>query len=205
LNKVILSLTKLYLRSRQAKFKNISRIKLPDNREVKVVVYTSDNDFLLGQATITGAITVHELCFRSTELLHYVVVHEDAHRRSWYSYLALPLVVILWLYGLYIVGGSLFLLGAMVSTGDYSILSLFFSTLIIGLIAIAVGCLYSWFIEYKADSKAIRILGMNTVLHARKELERLPKLPIIWRILARMTHPPFSCTQRIYKFFNRNG
>jgi Zn-dependent protease with chaperone function len=202
LNRAILSLTKLYLRSRKAKFRNISRIRLPDNREVEVVVYASNGDFLLGQATITGAIIVHEMCFSHTELLYYVVAHEDAHRRSWYSYLALPLIIVLWPYGLFAVGSSLFYLGAAVSSGDYNILSLFFGMLIIGLIAIAIGCFYSWFIEYKADRQAIRVLGMDTVLHAREEIGRLPKLSLSWRIIARMTHPPFSLTKRIYQFFN---
>lgn len=202
MNKVVLSLTKLYLRSQKAKFKNISRIKLPDNREVEVVVYTNDNDFWLGQATITGAIIVHEKCFSSTELLHYVVAHEDAHRRSWYSYLTLPLVIILWPYGFFALCTASFYLGAMVAAGDYSILPSFFSVLVIGLVAIAIGCFYSWFIEYKADSKAIRILGMDKVLYAREEMDRFPKLPLSWRIIARMTHLPFSYTKRIYKFFN---
>jgi len=159
LNKVVLSLTKLYLRSQKAKFKNISRIKLPDSREVEFVVFTNDNDFWLGQATITGAIIVHEKCFSSTELLHYVVAHEDAHRRSWYSYLTLPLVIILWPYGFFAMCTAIFYLAAMVAAGDHNILPSFLSMLIIGLLAIAIGCFYSWFIEYKADSKAIRILG----------------------------------------------
>jgi len=202
LNKVVLSLTKLYLRSQKAKFKNISRIKLPDNREVEFVVYTSDDDFLLGQATLTGAIIVHAKCFGTPGLLNYVVAHEDAHRRSWYSYLTLPLVIILWPYGFFVMCTALFYLVAIVAAGDYSILPSFFSMLFIGLLAIAIGCFYSWFIEYKADSKAIRVLGMDTVLHAREQMDRFPKLPLSWRIIARMTHPPFSCTKRIYKFFN---
>ena len=202
MNKVVLSLTKLYLRSRKAKFVTISGIKLPDNREVEFAVYTSDDDFLLGQATFTGAIIVHEKCFGAPELLNYVVAHEDGHQRSWYSYLAFPFIVILWLYGLFAMCTALFYLLAMVATGDYSILPAFFSMLVIGLLTIAIGCFFSWFIEYKADSKAIRILGMDTVLHAREEMGRFPKPPLSWRIIARMTHPPFSCTKRIYKFFN---
>ena len=202
MNKVVLSLTKLYLRSQKVKFKNISRIKLPDNREVEVIVYTNDTDFWLGQATITGAIIVHEKCFSSTELLHYVVAHEDAHRRSWYSYLTIPLLAILWPYGFFVMCSALFYLVAMLAAGYYSILPSFFSMLFFGLLVIAIGCFYSWFIEYKADSKAIRILGMDTVLHAREEMGHFSKLPLSWRIIARMTHPPFSYTKRIYKFFN---
>lgn len=203
MNKVVLSLTKLYLRSRKAGFVAISRLRLPDNREVEFVVYNSDNGFLLGQATVTGAIIVHEKCFSTPELLNYVVAHEDAHRRSWYSYLTLPLVIILWPYGFFAICTAVFYLGAMVAAGDYNILPSFFSMLIIGLLAIAIGCFYSWFIEYKADSKAIRILGMDTVLRAREEIEYFPKPPLSWRIIARMTHPPFSCTKRIYQAFNR--
>lgn len=204
MNKVVLSLTKLYLRSRKARFAAVSRLKLPDNRAVEFVVYASDDDFLLGQATITSAIIVHEKCLSAPELLNYVVAHEDAHRRSWYSYLTLPLIIILWPYGFFAICTALFYLGAMVAAGDYNILPSFFSMLVIGLLAIAIGCFYSWFIEYKADSKAIRILGMDTVLHAREEIDRFPKLPLSWRIIARMTHPPFSCTKRIYQVFNKN-
>lgn len=101
MNKVVLSLTKLYLHSRKARFVNLSRVKLPDNREIEFIVYTSDDDFLLGQATITGAIIVHEKCLGTHELLNYVVAHEDAHKRSWYNYPAIPLIIILWLYGLF--------------------------------------------------------------------------------------------------------
>ena len=204
MNKVVLSLTKLYLRSRKARFVNLSRIKLPGNRGIEFIVYTSDNDFLLGQATVTGAIIVHEKCLGTQELLNYVVAHENAHKRSWYSYLAIPLIIVFWFYGLFAVGTSLLYLGVMIATGDYSILTLFFSMLVIGLVAITVGCSYSWFIEYKADSKAIRTLGIDVVLHAREEMERFTKVPLTWRIIARMTHPPFSCTKRIYQFFNKS-
>ncbi len=119
MNKVVLSLTKLYLRSRKARFVNLSRIKLPDNREIEFIIYTSDNDFLLGQATVTGAIIVHEKCLGTQELLNYVVAHEDAHKKSWYSYLAIPLIIVFWFYGLFAVGTSLLYLGVMICEIDH--------------------------------------------------------------------------------------
>lgn len=198
----MVSMTKIYLRTRKARFLTISKLKLPNNREVEYIVFTSDDDFLLGQATITGVIIVHEKCLIKQEMLNYVVAHENAHRRSWYNYLAFPIVGFFWFYGLFVFSNSLFYLGVMIATRNI-IPIVFFSMSITGIISIAIGCSYSWFIEYKADSIAIQTVGVSNFIYARSLMSNMPQVPLFWKILGRMTHPPPNWTLAIYKFFHK--
>ena len=190
MNRFTLSITKLYLRSINAKFKEIAQVTLPNGIEIKVIAYSSDNDYGLGQATITRAIIIRDICFKTPDLLNYVVAHEYGHYKSWFSYIAALLITFILLYGFFTL-----LLG---------ILMLQLGMLMYGLISIVVGCLCSWAIEYKADSTAIRILGMEKVVSARKQIEDLPKPPLLWLIIARMTHPRFSWTKFAYEYFHRH-
>lgn len=76
MNKLLLHLTKLYLRGAGARFKEISTIKLPSGQEQEVIVFSSKQSFVLGQVTLFGTTIVHELVFRTQKLLNYVATHE---------------------------------------------------------------------------------------------------------------------------------
>ena len=184
MNRFTLFITKRYLRIINAKFIGVSKVSLPNNLEVEVVSFSSENDYILGQATPTRAIIVHEKCFSNTELLYCVVAHEYGHHKSWYSYLAFPIIAILWLWGLFA-----FTRGAI----------------IFGLLLILIGCAYSWFIEYKADSIAIGILGVNQVVSGREQMGNMPRSPLLLRIISRMTHLPFTWNMAIYNYFHKDN
>ncbi len=173
------------------KFIGVVSVSLPNNLEVEVVSFSIESDCGLAQATPTGVIIVHEKCFSNKELLQYVVAHEYGHHKSWYSYLAFPIVVIFWLWGFFTLLSGLF----MFSIG----------VILFALLLILVGCAYSWFIEYKAESIAIGILGVNQVLSARKQIKNMPRPPLLWCVIARMTHPPFTWAMAMYQYFHKEN
>ena len=191
MNRFTLFITKRYLRSINAKFIGVVEVPLPNNVEVEVVSFSSKEDYRLGQATPTRAIIVHERCFNNKELLQYVVAHEYGHHKSWYSYLVFPIVVFLWPWGFFTLLSGLF---------TFSIGAILFGSLLI-----LVGCAYSWFIEYKAESIAIGILGVNQVISVREQIENMPRPPLLWCIISRMTHLPFSWNLAIYKYFHKDN
>ena len=63
MNRFTLFLAKRYLRTIGAEYSGVSKVSLPNDLEVEVIIYSSEKDFRLGQATITRAIIVHEKCF----------------------------------------------------------------------------------------------------------------------------------------------
>ena len=191
MNRFTLFLTKRYLRLINAEYSGVSKVSLPNNLEVEVVAFSSKKDYRLGQATITRAIIIHEKCFSNVELLHYVTAHEYGHHKSWYSFLGFPIIAILWLYGLY--------------TLLYGLLTVQIDTIIFSLILVFAGCMYSWFIEYKAEAVAIKMLGVDQVIFAREQMVNFPKPPLSWRFLSKMTHPPFAWTMAIYKYFHKGN
>lgn len=189
MNRFTLFLTKKYLRSIKATYICITKVSLPNRLDVEVIKYSSENDYRLGQATITRAIIVHEKCFSNLELLQYVTAHEYGHKKAWYSFIAALIIVVLWLWSLF--------------TLLYGLLLFQIGSVIFGLILLLVGCLLSWFIEYKADSVAIEILGINQVISARKQILSMPLPPLYWRIISRMTHLPFSWNLAIYRYLHK--
>lgn len=203
MNKVTLNLTRIYLRLTGGKFLRLSKVLLPDGEEVEAVVFSSTNDALLGQASITGAILIHEKALRPSYLRDYVLAHEAAHRRRWYSYLAFPITGVFGMgsFGYLTLGFAM--LGAAIA-GREGALYMFLVSLGFSLVLFAVPCAYSWFIEYKADSEAVRRLGVNAVLRAYAHLKTWPKPPLFWRIWARISRPPIAVTIRVCRFFNRN-
>lgn len=190
LNRFTLFITKKYLRTMDADYSGVSKVSLPNDLEVEVVIFSGEKAFWLGQATITRAIIVHEKCFKNEVLLHYVVAHEYGHHKSWFSFLMVPVITILWLYGLFAI--------------LWGFLALQLGGFILGLSIFLIGCAISWIIEYKADSVTIEILGMNQVTSARELMDNMPKLPLVWRIISRLTHLRFSWTLAIYKFFHKD-
>ena len=199
---VRLSLTKLYLSLNGTRFLRVATVRLPYDHEVEIIIYSSKQDIVLGQTTITGAIAIHESVLDLSYLLHYVVTHEDAHRRQWYSFLSIPFTAIFWLGAPISLLYGLVALGIFIAQREMSYLHMSLQSLLLSIVLLLIACIYSWFIEYKADGEAIRRLGVHTVLNARNYMESLPRPSWIWRVIERMTHPPINFTIRINRFFN---
>lgn len=201
---VRLALTKLCLNLNGARFLRVMMVRLPYDREVEIVVYSSKQDSVLGQTTITGVIAIHEAVLHPSYLLHYILAHEDAHNRQWYSVLSIPITVVFWLCAPTALVYGFITLGIFVVRGEIGYLFMFLQSLLLSFFLGLILCTYSWFIEYKADCEAIRKLGVHTVRDARNHIANLSRPPRLWRIIARMTNPPISFTIHVCRFFNRD-
>lgn len=198
-----LNLTKyLWLRPLKARFKKVERIALSYGQEVEVIVYAADYTGKIAQHTPFGTIIVDELAFQSPRYLERVITHELAHKQQWYGYLAYPLAIsfglvafCMLLAALLMFIPSLFLNAKLVVGAIY--------LLLLAIPVVAIPCAYSWFIEYKAEAKTFKKLGIGTVLEIDGSLPTHPKAPLFWRIVNRMTHPSPKLVERIYRHFNR--
>lgn len=209
MNKVTLWLTRLWLRLMRAKLVDAPLIRLDDESEERIIIFSSKSFFVLGQVTPFGTTIVHELVFRSKSLLNYVVAHESGHKRQWYRYLLYPLVL-LWLPGALLM--LLFLVMLLYAMVSLSLTELLVSAQALGLslLLFATPCLFSWVLELHADCYAIRKLGIKKVLHAIRDAQQLAKTyalekpGLLTRVIGRITHPPIPLTFRICRFFSRD-
>ena len=203
MNKVLLFLTKAWLRLMKAKFIGVSEIKLPSGECQKVILFSSKEPLLLGQVTIFNTTIIHEGVFLSEKLLNYVIVHESAHKRQWYRYFIYPLVII-WFPGFFMLPLSLINIVRAVISSNSSELIVAIYTLLFSTIYFLIPFLYSWFLEFMADYQAIKELGSQYILEALSEFRsKRPQADLVSRILARMTHPPIEFTIAIYDFIKR--
>jgi len=203
LNKVQLNLTKyLWLRPLKARFKKVERIALSCGQEVEVIVYTADYTGKVGQRTPFGTIIVDELAFHSPSYLERVITHELAHKHQWYSYLAYPLAIGFGLVAFCMLLAALvmFILSVFLLSGKSALGAVYL--LLFAIPVVIIPCAYSWFIEYKAEARTFRKLGIEAVLEIDSTLPTRSKAPVFWRIVNRMTHPPPKLVEKVYRRFN---
>lgn len=209
MNRVALTLAKVWLRLQGNRFLRVSVIELPGGRKEQVAVFSGNTYHMIGQVTPWGTVLVHEFAFLSSKLHDYVAAHESAHKRQWFRYLLYPLMT-LWL----ILPFSLFFIGLMiiraVVTYETIYMGIAVATLIASGLLLAIPSLFSWVLEFLADCYAIRKLGISNILDALEEGRALAKergysRPDLFSIIvARLTHPPLSLTYRICCFLHRN-
>jgi hypothetical protein len=173
-----LSNTKRYLAQKGATFREVLTVTLPTGQEQEVVVFSGSRS-LVAQATTFDTIVVHENVFRSEKCKDYVMVHETAHLRQWYSH---------WQFA------------AAVSIIPSVLVAIFTQNIVIGFVVFAALLFgFKWFIEFNADSQSIRTLGIETVREAKADGKALFHPTILGHIFNRITHPPISLTYLVMR------
>jgi len=205
LKRVRLFVTKIHLRLLSAKALRTSIVTLPNGRSIEVIVFSSKKRGMLGLTNIIGAVAIDERCYRTPNILNFVVAHESAHQRSWYTYFLMPVIAASLSCGLLTLCYVLFLLLVLLLQRNPTNMQAFATLFIPGIVFVFIACICSQFLEYKADCKSIRLLGLETVSQARKEVSALlPKPSLSWRIYGAITHPPLAFTIKVCCFFNRD-
>ena len=155
--------------------------------KLEAVVFTTEKSKLLGQVTLMNSVIINDKAFRSANLRQVVATHENVHRKQWYKYpMVLLIIAVAYCMAVYL-GRQQF--PPVPSAGMLVVL-------------LIVACLSSWFLEYKANCETLRKLGVKKVLAAYS---------VFWGDLTRMeriehllTHPPISFCIRICRYFNRS-
>lgn len=205
LKRVRLFITRLHLRLLSARVLRTSIVTLPNGRAIEIIVFSSKKRAMLGLTNIIGAVAIDERCYRTPNILNFVVAHESAHQRSWYTYFIMPVIAASTGCGLFTICYAFALLLVLSLERNPTYIQVFATLFISGMVLILVACIFSLFLEYKADCKSINILGVGVVSQARKEISSLlPKLSLAWRIYGAITHPPLAFTIRVCRFFNRD-
>jgi hypothetical protein len=209
MNRVAISLSRLWLRCLGNQFLRVSTIKLPNGSEQKVVVFSSKTFFTLGQVTPWGTILVHEFAFLIDKLGDYVITHESAHKRQLCRYLVYPLTALWLLVPLLILSVIMMVIQAIV-THESVYFAMATMTMITAAVALAIPALFSWILEFMADCHAIKELGMSNIVEGIAEGKVLAeargyKKPDMFSLMfSRLTHPPLSWTYHICRFLHRN-
>ncbi|MFA4846311.1 MAG: hypothetical protein WC654_07195 [Patescibacteria group bacterium] len=205
MNRASVVLNKLWLRLSGNRFLRVSSIALRDGTEHEVVVYSSNTFQMVGQVTPWGTILVHEFSFLSKKMGDYVIVHESAHNRQWFRYALYPLMI-LWIICPFLLlsAVAITIQGITAHEARYFVASI--TALLASAAAFAIPCLSSWFVEFLADSHAIRELGMSNILEGIEEgralatAHGLKRPDWLSRVFGRLTHPPLPLTYRICQF-----
>ena len=210
MNKISLALTRALLRLQGSKFVRIDTIELTSQQEEEevVVVFSSKVGLFLGQVTPFGTTTINELVLDSGKLLEYVIAHESAHRRQWFRHLIYPIGFIFVMPIVPLLAAALAAILSAIIAKESFLLLYAAICLAISIVLLMVFASFSWFLEVHADFGAIKKLGMQLVIDARDEGRKLlqaqgiRKQGLFLRSLACLTHPPFSLTSWLYRFFN---
>ena len=202
MNKVQLTLTKIWLRLLGDHFQRVDSIKLSDGQEVEAVIFNGRNTIKLGQCTPFNTILVNEILLQTPRLLNRVIMHELGHKRQWYGFLLYPIFLPILILGILMLPWSLALLIRSLFSDSMNVISalqIFF----FNILCIIIPFSFSWFVEYKAESFTFKRLGVDEVLAADQEKAFLKRMPFYWLIIKLLTHPPTSLSIKIFRFFNR--
>jgi hypothetical protein len=204
MNNLQLALTKLYLKLRGAKFVGVTHIKSSLGTAYEAIIFSEKELFTIGQSVLfVGTVIINQLALNKSKLLDYVLVHEFAHVKQWYGNI---LALIFGLFMLFALGSLtalvITLLNLVIRFNAYAVL-MFIMSLLITSGLIFMGAMCSWFIEYKADSKAISVLGQKRLFEALVERKELcPKPSKTLMVIAFLTHLPINLTLKIYKLLH---
>ena len=86
MNSIQLKLTKSHIQRANGKYVRTESVKLPNGKNQEIVIFSNDKPLYLGQSTFFGTIIIHESLLNDERLLSYVLLHEMAHKKQWWSY-----------------------------------------------------------------------------------------------------------------------
>jgi Zn-dependent protease with chaperone function len=199
MNSILLRLTKLHIKSINGRFVQTQTMKSPDGVEQEVAIFSGDKTIFLGQCTPFRTIIIHESVLNNERLSNYVLIHEMAHKKQWWSYFAIPLSFLLIFSFFYLAGAFVFLILLLISM-NLSYLSGFMWCVIVFLLAFIIPCAFSWGLEMNADFAAIKDIGLKAFEEIRGDSRKTRKLTLSSRIIIWLTHPPVGLTVRVWRW-----
>jgi hypothetical protein len=202
MNSILLGLTKLHIRSINGKFVRTQTMKPPSSAEQEVIIFSGAKTTFLGQCTPFRTIIIHESVFENERLFDYVLIHEMAHRKQWWSFFGVPLLFLL-IFGFFCLASAfIFLLQSLILMNPSYLLGFAWSVLLC-LPALIIPCAFSWALEMHADFVAIKNTGLKAFEEVRDDLSKTRKLTLGSRIINRLTHPPAGFTVRVWRWFHK--
>jgi len=202
MNSILLRLTRLHIRLIGGKFIRNQIMKTPNGIEQEVTIFSGDKSIFLGQFTPFRTIIINESVLGDARLSNYVLIHEMAHKKQWWSYLAIPLLLLV-VYGFLGLTWAFVLLILSLISMNPSYLLRFALYVAISLLALIIPCAFSWALEMNADFAAIRQMGLKTFEEIRDDLRKTRQLPLRSRVVIWLTHPPAGLTVRIWRWRHR--
>jgi len=202
MNSILLGLTKLHIRSINGKFVRTQAMKAPSGAEQEVTIFSGAKTTFLGQCTPFRAIIIHESVLENERLFDYVLIHEMAHRKQWWSFLGVPLLFLL-IFGFFCLASAfIFLLQSLILMNPSYLLGFAWFVLLC-LLALIIPCAFSWALEMHADFVAIKNMGLKAFEEIRDDLSKTRKLTLGSRIINRLTHPPAGFTVCVWRWFHK--
>lgn len=175
---------------------------IPNGIEREVAIFAGDKTIFLGQCTPFRTIIIHESVLNSERLSNYVLIHEMAHRKQWWSFFAIPLFSLVIISSLFLVSAFVSLIQSLVSMNPSYLLG-FMWGVIMSALALTIPCAFSWVLELNADFAAIEHIRLQAFLEIRDELRRTRKLTVSSRIINWLTHPPVGITVRLWRWLHQ--
>lgn len=202
MNSILLGLTKLHIRSINGKFVRTQAMKAPRSAEQEVIIFSGAKTTFLGQCTPFRTIIIHESVLENERLFDYVLIHEMAHRKQWWSFFGVPLLFLL-IFGFFCLASAfIFLIQSLILMNPGYLLWFTWSVLLC-LLALIIPCAFSWALEMHADFVAIKNMGLKAFEEIRDDLSKTRKLTLGSRIINRLTHPPAVFTVRVWRWFHK--
>lgn len=199
MNPILLRLTKLHIRLVGGRFVRTQTMRTPNGVEQEVTVFSSDKPMSVGQCTPIKTIIIHESVLENEQLSDYVLIHEMAHKKQWWSFFAIPLCILV-IFGFFsLVSAFMFLIQSLISMNPSYLLG-FAGFLVAFVLALIIPCAFSWMMELNADFAAIKQMGLEAFVGVRDELRKTHKLTASWRIISWLTHPPLGITVRAWRW-----
>ena len=94
MNSILLKLTKLQIGWMNGKYVQTKIIRLPNGQDQEIVIFSNDKSLYLGQCTPFDIITIRESVLSDVRLFNYVLLHEMGHKKQWWAYFIIPLLLL---------------------------------------------------------------------------------------------------------------
>jgi len=174
-------------------------MKTPNGIEQEVAIFSGDKTIFLGQCTPFRTIIINESVLNDERLSNYVLIHEIAHKKQWWSYFGIPLLLLVIFGFLCLTWAFVFLILSLISMNP-SYLLRFAWCIVSSLLAFIIPCAFSWALEMNADFAAIKHIGLQVFEEIRDDLRKTRQLPLSSRIINWLTHPPVGLTVRVWRW-----
>ena len=196
-------LKKWQLNSIRGTYVRTQIVRLPGGEKQEVTVFSGNNCLLYAQYTPLGTIAIHESAFTDEKLFNYVLAHETAHKKQWWSLFRIPLAAVVVFAAPWFLSLSQTAVEKTVATRDLNALIDFPLGLIAALSVFSLPLAFSWLMEFDADFHSIKAIGLQSFI----DLTGVSKSSFrfnIRTVFGLLTHPPATLTVRLWRFFHRD-